>query len=168
MEKKSKKQPPRVFLDSNVVISGLVFPRWPYEIIKYGEAQEIKIVLCSLIIKEVQARIAVTFPSYLDRFHRFISASSYEITAIPSKNKLKKYSDLVRDKKDIPIALSAIKAKVDYLVSNDKDFTAQDQTTKQLRKYIQPLQPGTFLKEVMGWTSEELESIRHRTWRDLE
>ncbi|MBI5183744.1 MAG: putative toxin-antitoxin system toxin component, PIN family [Nitrospinae bacterium] len=168
MQKKNKKQPPRVFLDSNVVISGLVFPRWPYEIIKYGEAQEIKIVLCSLIIKEVQTRIAVTFPSCLDRFHRFITTSSYEIAAIPSKNKLTRYPNLVRDKKDIPIALSAIKAKVDYLVSNDKDLTVQDQTTKQLREYLQPLQPGTFLKEVMGWTSEELESIRYRTWQDLE
>lgn len=26
---------------------------------------------------------------------------------------------------------------------------------------------GTFLREVMGWTSEELEAIRHRTWDEV-
>ena len=27
---------------------------------------------------------------------------------------------------------------------------------------------GTFLREVLGWSSERLESIRHRSWKDLE
>jgi len=26
---------------------------------------------------------------------------------------------------------------------------------------------GTFLREVMGWTSEQLKSIRHRKWSDI-
>ena len=25
---------------------------------------------------------------------------------------------------------------------------------------------GTFLRKVVGWSSEQLERIRHRTWRD--
>jgi len=158
----------RVFLDSNVFIAGLAFPRWPYEILKYGETQRIHIVLCPLVIEEVQTRIADIFPDYVNRCNRFITDGSYKIVANPSKGELSKYPDLVRDKKDIPIALAAIKAKVDYLVSSDKDLTAQDQTTEELRKYVQPLQPGTFLREVMGWTSEELEAIRYRTWHEME
>lgn len=162
-----KEQLLRVFIDSNVLISGLVFPRWSYEILKYGEAQEIKIVICSLIVKEVQTRIATTFPDYLDKFNQFITTVNYEIAATPSMNELKKYPHLVRDKKDIPLALAAIKAKVDYLVSNDKDFTSQDNTTEQLREYLQPMQPGTFLKKIMGWTSKELEVVSRRTWQDF-
>lgn len=157
----------RVFLDSNVFIAGLVFPRWPYEIIKYGETKYIQIVLCPLVIEEVKTRIADIFSKHLDKFDSFIKTSDYKIVPNPSKKEIDKHSDLVRDKKDIPIALAAIKANVDYLVSSDKDLTAQDETTAKLRKYIQPLQPGTFLKEVMGWKSEELEAIRHRTWKDL-
>ena len=74
---------------------------------------------------------------------------------------------LVRDKIDIPIALAAINAKVDYLVSEDKDLTARDATTANLRQKLTVLLSGTFLREVVGWSSEQLESIRHRTWRDV-
>lgn len=75
--------------------------------------------------------------------------------------------NLVRDKKDIPIALSAINARVDYLVSDDKDLTAKDKTTEELRQFVKPMICGTFLKEVMGWTSEDLEKVRRRKWQDI-
>lgn len=164
---RSKKEVLKVFLDSNVFIAGLTYPRWPYEILKYGETQKIKIVLCPIVIEEVKTRISITFPDYLDRVDYFISNGKYKIVPNPSINEVEKHCNLVRDKKDIPIALAAIKAKVDYLVSSDKDLTAQDQTTQELRKYLQPLLPGTFLKEVMGWTSEDLEAVRHRKWQDI-
>ena len=163
---KNKKRP-AVFLDSNVLIAGLVFPRWPYEIIKYGETQEIQTILCPFVIEEVRGRIIKIFPEYLNKVDAFISKGNYQIVPNPSKKEISLFPNLVRDKKDIPIALAAIKAKVDYLVSNDKDLTERDQTTEELRKYIKPLQPGTFLKEVMGWTSEELEMVRYRTWQDI-
>jgi predicted nucleic acid-binding protein len=73
----------------------------------------------------------------------------------------------VRDPTDIPIALAAINAEVDYLVSEDKDLTAQDDTTAELRKHLTVYLSGTFLREVMGWSSEELEAIRGRSWADL-
>jgi len=164
---RSKKKLPLVFLDSNVFIAGLTYPRWPYEVLKCGEAQKIKIVLCPFVIEEIKDRIAKKFPSYFEKVELFILAGKYKIVANPSKSEIEKHNTLVRDKKDIPIALAAIKAKVDYLVSSDKDLTAKDHTTEELRKYLQPLLPGTFLKEVMGWTSEELEAIRYRTWQHL-
>ena len=68
---------------------------------------------------------------------------------------------------DVAIALAAIAAKVDYLVSEDKDLTVQDATTAELRRHLKVRLSGTFLREVMGWTSEKLEGIRHRTWDDL-
>jgi hypothetical protein len=75
--------------------------------------------------------------------------------------------NLIRDFSDVPVALSAISAKVDYLVSEDKDFTTQDETTAELRRHLKVMLSGTFLREVMGWTSEQLESIRHRKWSDI-
>jgi hypothetical protein len=40
--------------------------------------------------------------------------------------------------------------------------------TTQLHEQLQVLLSGTFLRQVMGWTSGELEEIRHREWSDLE
>jgi hypothetical protein len=75
--------------------------------------------------------------------------------------------NLVRDLSDVPIALAAIGAKADYLVSEDKDFTVQDETTVELRRHLKVMVSGTFLREVMGWTSEQLEATRYRTWSDI-
>jgi hypothetical protein len=57
---------------------------------------------------------------------------------------------------------------VDYLVSEDKGLTAQDDTTANLRKELTVMISGTFLRQVPGWTSEELERVRGRNWEDLE
>jgi len=58
-------------------------------------------------------------------------------------------------------------AGVDYVVSEDKDFTSQDESTTELRRHLKAMLSGTFLREVMGWTSDELEAIRHRKWSDM-
>ncbi len=66
------------------------------------------------------------------------------------------------------MALAAISAKVDYLVTTDRDFTDPDETTAELRRYLKPVRVGTFLHEMMGWTHEQLSAIEQRRWEDLE
>ncbi|MCX7047292.1 MAG: hypothetical protein NTX50_17620 [Candidatus Sumerlaeota bacterium] len=75
--------------------------------------------------------------------------------------------NLVRDLSDVAIALAAINARVKYIVSEDKDFTVKDASTAELRRYVQPMLSGTFLREIIGWTSADLEAIRHRKWSDI-
>jgi len=36
-----------------------------------------------------------------------------------------------------------------------------------LFRHIRVLISGTFLREVMGWSPEELEAVRHRTWEEI-
>jgi predicted nucleic acid-binding protein len=69
----------------------------------------------------------------------------------------------VRSLKDVPIALSAIRAKVSYFVTNDKDLTEDE----GLKAKLSILLPAVFLRDVMGWTSEQLEAIRYRQWSDV-
>lgn len=73
----------------------------------------------------------------------------------------------MRDVRDIPVALAAIEARADYLVSTDRDFTDVDETTAELRRYLNCKKVGSFLREVMGWTSEELAAIERRHWSSL-
>jgi hypothetical protein len=73
----------------------------------------------------------------------------------------------VRDETDLPIVLTAINAGVDYLVSDDKDLTARDATTAALHQRVTVLLSGTFLRNVMGWSSEQLEGLRGRNWDDV-
>jgi hypothetical protein len=98
---------------------------------------------------------------------QFLADCAPEIIADPSRDEVARHQHLVRDIKDVPIALAAIAANVDYFVTNDKDLTAVDGTTVELRKHIQPMTVGRFLHEVMGWSSDDLERIRLRTWQEM-
>lgn len=86
------------------------------------------------------------------------------MVATPSEKELAEHPDLVRDRNDIPVALGSINANVDYLLSSDKDFT---EPTEPVHQYLRILLPGAFLRLHMGWTSEQLEAIHRRNWKDL-
>jgi hypothetical protein len=49
----------------------------------------------------------------------------------------------VRDPSDVPVALAAIHAGIDYLVSEDKDLTVQYETTAKLRQELKVMIFGT-------------------------
>lgn len=157
----------RVLTDANILFAGASFPRWPREVLRHAVAGDYQLVLCPLIIQQARRNLQKRFPDYLDRFEEILQAVDYELVSDPTPEDIEANQNLVRDLSDVAIALTAINAKVDYLVSEDKDLTAQDKTTAELRRQVKAIVSGTFLREVMGWTSEQLEAIRHRKWSEL-
>jgi len=155
-------------VDANVLLAGVVFPRWPWEILRHAVRGDFQLVLCPYVIRQARRRIAQRFPESLDAFDGFLFRCPYELVPDPSAEDVQARIGLVRDVTDVPVALAAMRAGVDHLVSEDKDLTAVDVTTAQLRRHIQPLISGTFLRQVMGWSHVELEAVRGRTWDELE
>jgi predicted nucleic acid-binding protein len=157
----------RVFVDANILLAGSAFPRWPHEVLAHAADGDFRMVLSPLVVKQAREHLQKIFPAHLARFERFLRAVDYELAPDPTAAEVTAHKHLVRDESDVPIALAAMAARVDYLVSEDKDLTAQDETTAELRRHLRVMLSGTFLREVMGWTSEELESIRHRAWNEI-
>lgn len=157
----------RALVDANVLFAGIAFPRWPYEVLRHAAAGDFRLVLSPLVIEQARRNMQKHFPEYVNRFEIFIQSLDYDLVSDPTRDEVAVKKNIIRDLSDVPIALSAIAAKVDYLVSEDKDFTAQDETTTELRRHLKIMLSGTFLREVMGWTSEQLEAIRHRKWNDM-
>ncbi len=157
-----------MFLDANFLLAGIVFPRWPWEILRHALRGDFRLVLSPYVIRQARRRIAQRFPEFLDGFDEFLLRCPYELVPDPTPEEVQAHIGLVRDETDVPVALAAIRAGVDYLVSEDKDLSANDETTAELRRRIRVLISGTFLREVMGWSPEELEAIRHRTWEEVE
>ncbi len=162
------RRPLRVMLDATVLIAGSAFPRWPHEVLRHALNGDFKLVLSPLIIRQARTHLTKDFPNFVKDFEQFLKNCDIELIEDPNSEQVKEHQNLVRDKKDIPIALAAINARVDYLVSDDKDLTVKDKTTEELRRFIKPMICGTFLKEVMEWTSEDLEKVRRRKWQDIE
>ena len=156
-------KPLRVMADANILIAGILFPRWFHEFLRHALKGDFKLVLSAQTIREARERMARGTPLQQQALEQFLADCDYEEVPDPSREEVEKNAGLVRDPKDIPIALAAINAEEDYLVTNDKDLTAKDETTATLRKRVQPIIVGRFLREVMGWESEELERIRKRT-----
>ena len=157
----------RAFVDANVLFAGSAFPRWPYQVLRHAAAGDFRLVLSPLVIQQARRNLQKRFPEYVDRFEAFMQSVDYEIVPDPTQEEVEVSKDIIRDFSDVPVALSAISAEVEYMVSEDKDFTIQDETTAELRRHLRIMQSGTFLREVMGWTSQQLESIRHLKWSDI-
>jgi len=157
----------RAFIDANVLFAGSAFPRWPYEVLRHAVAGDFQLVLSPLIIKQARRNLQKRFPEHVGRFEAFLQTVQYELAPDPTPEEVEANKTLIRDLSDVPVALAAISAKPDYLVSEDKDFTIQDETTAEWRRHVKIMLSGTFLREVMGWPSERLESIRHRKWSDM-
>ena len=155
-------------MDATVLVAGSGWPRWPREVLLAGLRGDYHLVLCPYVVAQVRRVLGRRFPAHLERFEQFLSSASFELVPDPKPEEVAQNKGLVRDKTDLPIALAAINAKVDYLVSEDKDLTARDVTTATLRQKLVVLLSGTFLREVIGWNSQRLERIRHRTWKALE
>lgn len=158
----------RVMVDANILIAGSVWPRWPYEVLQHALRGDIRLVLSHYVIQQACFHINRRFPAYSASFDELLQAFHYELVEDPTREQVLQNNDLVRDPTDVPVALAAIQAGVDYLVSEDKDLTVRDETTTRLHEKLNVMISGTFLRTVMGWSSENLESIRHRSWRDLE
>jgi len=151
-------------VDANVLVAGAGWPRFPYEVLRHAVLDDYQLVLSPFVIDEARKHISRLFPQVIDQFDTVLSASNYEEIPDPSKEELAAHAGLVRDREDIPVALAAINAQVDYLISQDKDLT---DPSEPIHQYLTVLLPGTFLHEHMGWTSDQLEAIRKRNWGDL-
>lgn len=158
----------RVFLDANILIRGITLPRFPYEVLQHAGKRDFTPVFSAMVLDSTKRYIAKLFPDYQDMLAVLLETLDYEVVPDPLPEEVQARPTLVRDLRDVPVALSAIQAQVDYLVSTDRDFTDIDATTIELRRYLKPMKPGSFLREIMGWSSEDLSAIERRRWPDMD
>ncbi len=155
----------RVALDANVLIAGVRLPRWPYEVMLAALGGFFDLVLPGQVVDEAARHL--THPTQAAALEIFLEGSRYSELAMPSPAEVRQNSDLVRSVKDVPIALALIAADVDVFVSNDRDFTEAAATAEHFRRRVRVMLPAVFLRDVLGWSSAALESIRYRTWAEM-
>lgn len=169
----SAMEPPkqlRVFVDANVLIRGITFPRYPYEVLRLAARHKITLVISPSVLADARHYLSTLFPDHLPKLDGLLSAAAFEIVDDPPREEIYSHRHLVRDIEDVPVVLAAAKSKVDYLVSTDSDLTDVDASTEALRQLLDPgkvFRVGTFLNQVMGWSREALAAIDQRRWSDI-
>jgi putative PIN family toxin of toxin-antitoxin system len=110
----------KIVLDTNIIISAVLFPNSLIaKIFKYVVDCE-KLILNQYIIDEVERVFIEKFPENVEDLKRFMNGISYE-NYVSCTTDYSKYPT-IRDKNDLPILALAIESEADILITGDKDF----------------------------------------------
>lgn len=111
----------RVMLDSNVLISALIFnSEHINKAIEAASQEGNRLLLPVYIIDEVRHVIELKWPNRLGDFDLFLELLDFEEVDTLEEADGTEFS--IRDDKDRPVVLSAIAGKADVLLTGDKDF----------------------------------------------
>ena len=119
----------RVMLDTNILVSAIVFEsKLMFRILEKLE-NKYSLVLCSYAIDELREVFKEKFPQKTIALERFLTKSKYELFYTPQI--LPKHDlFIIRDKKDEKILYSAILSDVDVLVTGDNDLLAVENVAR--------------------------------------
>ena len=104
--------------------------------VQHAAQGDFQLVLSPLIIQEAEIAIAKIAPSGLEALSVFLDAAGVEEVPTPSQKEIQENADLIRVPKDVHVGLAAIKADIDFLITQDRDFTDRDQTTEKLHQKL--------------------------------
>lgn len=123
----------RLFLDYNVLLGGIV-AGWGLDeaVLSLSAAKIARLVLAEAVRDEVEENLllqAQRLPvldadKLIEAYRRLIELTSPEIIPYPNPATVRRGRNLIRHEADVPVLLSAVAAKPDWLLShNSKHFT---------------------------------------------
>lgn len=145
MAKKSLK----VFLDSNVIISGLFSDKGPPRIILDLLCLGLPVLTDATgeyNIIEIERNIMKKMPEALALYKKYLPLLNLEIVPFPSSREVYNLAGSISDK-DIPVLASAIKCSADFLVTGDKKDFLKAEVKK--RHLFRILTPSEFLDTIL-------------------
>lgn len=123
----------RLFLDSNVFTGGIVSP-WGLDkaVLSLCAAKICRLVLAEAVREEVEENLLLhatalspaQADTLLENYRRLIELTRPELVAFPDAETVRQSRGIIRHEADVPVLLSAIEAKPDWLLThNTKHFT---------------------------------------------
>jgi predicted nucleic acid-binding protein len=123
----------RIFLDSNVITGGIV-SSWGLDkaVLSLCAARICRLVLAEAVREEVEENLllaAERFPAdeaekLIENYRRLIELTKPELIPYPSAVAVEANRHLIRHQADVPVLLSALAARPDWVLSNNtKHFT---------------------------------------------
>jgi predicted nucleic acid-binding protein len=138
----------RVFLDSNVLLSGLFSdtgaPRLILDILSI-DLPVLKAVTGAYNLAEVEKNLQAKMPAAIPVFRSCLKLMNIEIVPLPTKSDLPPMAGMTAEK-DLPIIASALQGAADFLVTGDKKDLLR---IKKNRLPFSIVSPAEFLDEVL-------------------
>ena len=115
----------RLLVDTNILISAALFPdSVPARAFTKAVTPPHDAVVCDYSLDEMRRVYNRKFPHKLQDFERFVSALmlSVDLVSTPTQEESVEGENAIRDVNDRPIFRAATAAKVDVILTGDKDF----------------------------------------------
>jgi len=112
----------RVFLDSNVIISGLLSDRGAPRTILDLLTLKLPFLVGSTgryNLIEIERNLRKKMPGILSVYKRYLPKLNLKIIPLPRPEELREFSGKIKEK-DVPVLVSAIRSKTDFLVTGDE------------------------------------------------
>jgi len=110
----------RIMLDTNVLVSLLLFPNPQMNEMMENIFAEHQLVLSSFVVDELKEVVIRKFPSKIKVVEELLLKMSYEFVYTP--NEINETLFEIRDANDYPVLYTAIVEDVDVFITGDKDF----------------------------------------------
>ena len=111
----------RIMLDTNVLLSAVLFPGEKMNRMMQCIFEQHRLVLSSFVVEELTYVAERKFPAKVNVIDALLAGMSYELVYTPKEIEPGLFE--IRDKKDYPVLYSAIVEDVDIFITGDKDFS---------------------------------------------
>lgn len=113
----------RILIDTNILISAALNSKGtPYMAFIKAVTYPNKGILCDQNIEELRRIFNRKFPEKIPLLEHFLSIALLAMEVVPTPVEEADDESYIRDIKDRPILRAALNAKVDILLTGDKDF----------------------------------------------
>jgi len=107
-------------LDTNVLISAIIFPNAKMNSLIYKATLDYQLVLSSYVMEELLDVTKRKFPNRINDVDLFLTRLPYELVYTPGELNHEYFN--IRDINDYPVLYSAIIEDVDIFITGDNDF----------------------------------------------
>jgi predicted nucleic acid-binding protein len=139
----------KIFLDSNVILSGLISDKGPPRIILDVSTLRLPFLMGSTgeyNLIEIERNLKKKMPGLLSVYKRYLPSLNLKVIPLPRPAEIRESSGQIADK-DIPVLISAIRGKADFLITGDKQHFERLKTS---RKYpFKIITPSEFLDAIL-------------------
>lgn len=114
----------RVFIDTNILISCIIWPnsKPAQAFFEAAYGHDNTAIICDYSIDELHRVISLKFSGYVFKLQDFMKNHTFVLEVVPVPNFQYESEQLIRDENDRPILRAAISAGADILLTGDKDF----------------------------------------------
>jgi predicted nucleic acid-binding protein len=139
----------RVFLDSNVILSGLLSERGAPRIILDLLSLGLPFLIGSTgryNLIEIERNLKKKMPSLFLLYKTYLPRLNLRVIPLPPPEEVMDFSGQIAEK-DVPVLISAIRSKADFLVTGDKQHFEK---MKELDKYpFHVVTPTEFIDSIL-------------------